>query len=254
MVIDDDDMAEFDYAFLNDPAAQKKVKHTIPMSEVNPQQYEAIFFAGGKGAMFDFPDNKDIQRVVRELYQDDKVVGAVCHGPAALANVVLDNGKPLVANKSVSSFTNAEELLLIPEAESIFPFLLQDKLMAQGAKFNEGPMYLDTVSKDTNLITGQNPWSTWSLAEAMVRELGYKPKYREVTGEENAMRVLLVYAAEGSQQARALISHIADVKREPLARELIAVHSLVAAMRGEPGQFIGLVRLTSYAKSVSNDG
>ena len=120
VIIDDEDMGKFDFAFLNDTDAQNKAKNTIPVDKINPSDYKAVFFVGGKGAMFDFPENKAIQTIVRELYQSDRVVGAVCHGPAALVNVTLDNGQHLLQNKNVSGFTNDEELLLIPDAKTIF--------------------------------------------------------------------------------------------------------------------------------------
>lgn len=140
VVIDDEDMGVYDFAFLNDSVAQYKTSHTIPLNKVVAENYEAVFFVGGKGAMFDFPENKAIQAIVRNYYQSNKVIGAVCHGPAALVNVTLDNGHTLLEDKTVSGFTNEEELLLIPEAASIFPFLLQDKLITQGARFNSGIM------------------------------------------------------------------------------------------------------------------
>ncbi|OUR91913.1 type 1 glutamine amidotransferase domain-containing protein [Flavobacteriales bacterium 34_180_T64] len=253
VVIDDDDMGEFDYAFLNDTIAQYKTSHTIAMNAVVAEEYQAIFFVGGKGAMFDFPDNKAIQSIIRNYYQSGKVIGAVCHGPAALVNVTLDNGRPLIENKKVSGFTNNEELLLIPDAKSIFPFLLQDKLAAQGAKFNEGPMYLENISHDKNLITGQNPWSTWLLAETMIKQLGYTPKYRGITGEENAVKVLKVYENYGSEKAKALIETMASEENTPMSREFIASHSVIAVMQGDVGRFFGLVRLVSYAKSKSKN-
>ncbi len=253
VVIDDDDMGKYDFAFLNDSIAQYKVRHTIPVKDISPEAYEAVFFAGGKGALFDFPENKDIQGIVRHLYQSNKVVGAVCHGPAALVNVTLDTGRPLLENKKVSGFTNNEELLLIPEAKEIFPFLLQDKLVTQGARFNEGAMYLENISRDRNLVTGQNPWSTWVLAETMIVALGYIPKYREITAEENAMKVLIAYEEGGAKKAKELIQQISAVENKPLARQLIAVHSVVAIMRGSIGRFFNLVSLTSYAKSKSKN-
>lgn len=254
VVIDGDDMGIYDYAFLNDPTAQNKTTNTIPLDKVVTQNYEAIFFVGGKGAMFDFPDNKYIQSIVRELYEADKVVGAVCHGPAALVNVMNNNGRPLLENKMVSSFTNDEELLLIPDAETIFPFLLQDKLSEKGARFNKGSMYLEQISHDNNLITGQNPWSTWKLAETMVAQLGYTPKYREITAEENAVEVLRTFETLGSQKAEDLIDHMITVQNKPIDRILIAMHSVMAVMNGEPGRFISLVSLTSYAKEKAIDG
>ena len=251
VIIDDDDMGAFDYAFLNDSIAQHKVKHTLSVDAIKASDYEAVYFVGGKGAMFDFPDNKSIQSIIKELYQSNKVIGAVCHGPAALINVTLDNGRLLLENKRVSGFTNEEELLLIPDAETIFPFLLQDKLSDQGAEFNEGTMYLEHISHDDNLITGQNPWSTWKLAETMIEQLGYTPKYRTITAEEHAVAILKVYETEGLDKAKALIKATTDEGHE-ISRLLFASHGVLAVMKGELGRFSSLVGLTSYAKEVSS--
>ena len=251
VVIDDEDMGAFDYAFLNDKIAQHKAKNTIVVDQITPSDYQAVFFVGGKGAMFDFPENDAIQSIVRELYQSDRVVGAVCHGPAALVNVTLDNGRHLLENKTVSGFTNDEELLLIPEAETIFPFLLQDKLVAQGAQFSEGSMYLEHISHEKNLVTGQNPWSTWKMAETMIQEMGYPPKHRVLTGEENAVEVLMKYEKEGSKKAKALVEKMYVEEQLEIERILIAKHSLIAAMQGDIGRFFGLVGLTSYTKKMS---
>ncbi|PIA79264.1 glutamine amidotransferase [Gaetbulibacter sp. 4G1] len=251
VVLDDDDMGIYDYAFLNDSIAQNKASNTIAINDVSAEDYSAVFFVGGKGAMFDFPENKFIQEIVKKYYQSGKVVGAVCHGPAALVNVTLDNGTHLLENKMVSSFTNEEELLLISDAKSIFPFLLQDKLIAGGAKFNKGAMYLETISHDNNLITGQNPWSTWKLAETIIEQLGYTSKYREITGEENAGKILLVYEREGPDKAKQLIDKLLIQEKKSIDRLLIASHSVIAAMNGEIGRFFGLLGLTSYAKKKS---
>ncbi len=248
VIIDDDDMGPFDYAFLNDTDAQHKTANTIPIDKVIAEAYDAIFFAGGKGAMFDFPENRAIQEIVRTYYEANKVVGAVCHGPAALVNVRLNNGRPLLENKSVSGFTNKEELLLIADAETIFPFMLQDKMLAQGARFNEGAMYLENISHDKNLVTGQNPWSTWVLAETMITQLGYAPKYREITDEENAVTILSIYETEGMQQAKQMIKIMSVKEKKPIKRILIASHSIIGIMKGEMGRFMDMISLTSFAK------
>jgi len=252
VVIDDEDMGTYDFAFLNDSEAQNKTSHTIKLTDVIANNYEAIFFVGGKGAMFDFPNNKAIQSIVRDYYQNNKVIGAVCHGPAALVNVTLDNGQPLLQNKKVSGFTNKEELLLIPDAKTVFPFLLQDKLVDQGATFNEGSMYLEKMSHDTNLITGQNPWSVWVMAEAMIKQLGYTPKMRPITGEENAVRTLMIYETAGVDKAKAFIQETLLKKKEPLSRLLIAKHSIIAAMQGHVNRFSNILTLASYAKKVES--
>jgi len=248
VIIDDEDMGAYDFAFLNDTYAQAKANNTLSMSQVDPNEYEAIYFVGGKGAMYDFPDNPYIQSIVSEYYQSGKVVGAVCHGPAALVNVTLNSGEQLLKGKSVSSFTNKEELFLIPDAETIFPFLLEDQLVENGANFIEGKLYLENVVHDQNIITGQNPWSTWKLAETMIREMGYEPKKREITGEENAVKVLEKYEELGYKSARMMISEMTDSHLE-MNRILIAKHSILAAMQWKIGKTVQLIRLLSYAKN-----
>lgn len=247
VVIDDGDMKDFDYAFLNDATAQAKVTHSIPMKDVDPKEYEAVYFVGGKGAMFDFPDNEHIQSLVKSYYESGKVVGAVCHGPAALVNVTLSDGSPLLANRTVSSFTNEEELLLIPDAAEIFPFLLQDKLTENGAQFNEGFMYLNRVSKDGNLVTGQNPWSTWAVAETIIEQMGYTPKERTITTEENTISVLGMFEAEGYSKAKMTIDQFCTMDTMSIDRELLAVHSIVAAMQFDLLKAVNLIRLLSYS-------
>lgn len=248
VIIDDEDMGEYDFAFLNDPVAQQKIKNTIAMADVDTSLYEAIYFVGGKGAMYDFPDNPHIQSIVSAYYQKGKIVGAVCHGPAALVNVRLEGNKSLLDGRMVSSFTNREELFLIPDAETIFPFLLEDKLVENGASFREGIMYLENVVHDQNLITGQNPWSTWKLAETMISQMGYQPKERIITPEENAIQVLGSYEEEGYQSAKKMIIEMAENELE-MNRTLLAMHGIVAAMQWKLGKSVQLVSLVSLAKS-----
>ncbi len=248
VVLDDEDMGVYDHAFLNDSIAQYKTSHTLAIENVDPKAYQAVFFAGGKGAMFDFPNNKAIQSLVKDYQESDKVIGAVCHGPSALVNVVLDNGQALTENRKVSAFTNKEELLLIPEAHSLFPFLLQDRLIEKGAVFKEGPMYLEQISHDGNLITGQNPWSTWSLAETMVQQMGYEPKYRPSTGEENTVRVLSIYEDKGLAASKETIKSMLGKEQKTIDRGLLARHSIMAVIRGKLSDFYDIIRLAYFVK------
>ncbi|MCV9387317.1 type 1 glutamine amidotransferase domain-containing protein [Reichenbachiella ulvae] len=247
VIIDDEDMGIYDYAFLNDAAAQYKIRHTLAMSDVEPSRYDAIYFAGGKGAMYDFPDNPHIQSVVKAFDQSGKVMGAVCHGPAALVNVRLEGGRSMLADRKVCGFTNEEELFLIPDAQTIFPFLLEDKLADCGAHFQEGQMYLENVVQDQNLITGQNPWSTWTMAETMVKALGYPPKSRIKTPEENTIQVLGIFHTQGYESAKSRISTMMHEGRA-LDRTLLAMHSIVAAMQWDLVKTIKLIALLKHAK------
>ncbi len=238
-VIDDEDMGEFDYAFLNDPVAQQKVRNSIPLSQIAEGEYDAIYFAGGKGALFDFPDNTAIQRLITRHYESGRVIGAVCHGPAALVNVKLSDGKPLLRDKEVCGFTNEEELFIIKDARTIFPFLLQDKIEEQGGIFHEGEMYLNNIVVDGNLVTGQNPWSTIEMTEAMIRQMGHHPKPRVKSGQENAVSVLKAYEIDGYQAAKEeMIENLSEIDHQ-----LIAMHSIVAAMQWRMIKSVDLIRL-----------
>jgi putative intracellular protease/amidase len=244
VVIDGDDMGIFDYAFLNDEEAQTKANNTLLIDDINADDYQAVYFVGGKGAMFDFPENSAIQHLIKTLYQNDKVVAAVCHGPAALVNVKLDNGEMLVANKKISSFTNDEELFLIPNASEIFPFLLQDKLTQQGAKVELGVTYLEQVSQDGKLLTGQNPWSVWPLAENIITALGYKPIPRILTPEEQSINLLMTYENNGYDSAKQSI----DTNKISYLNTLIVMHGVVAFMKWEILKGLELLMLAQALK------
>lgn len=246
VVYDGEDMGAYDYAFLNDQSIQQKLENTLALAKINPDDYEAVYFVGGKGTMFDFPDNPYVQNIAKTLYQNNKVVSAVCHGPAALVNVELDNGEMLIANKQVSAFTNEEELTIIPDAEQIFPFLLESKLVSQGAKFQAGTTYLEKVTQDGKLITGQNPWSVWTLAEKVVAELGYQPKARARTPEEHAIELLMTYEAQGFEAAQA------EMKQKPqeYQRLLIVMHGILAFMQFDIGKGIDLLSLANQIKNL----
>jgi putative intracellular protease/amidase len=246
-VLDDDDMAEFDYAFLNDAAAMQKARNTIKLADVNPADYQAIYFVGGKGAMYDFPQDPQIARLVQSMVAQQKLVLAVCHGPAALALLTNSDGTPWLAGKKVTGFTNAEELLLMSDAEKRFSFLLQSKLEQQGALFVEGPRYLPNLVIDGQLITGQNPWSVWQLAEATVRALGGEPLPRLVSAEERTMQLLQTHQSQGLAAAQSQIERL--LADGPLQRNLVVMMALVGAMAGEWTQSVSLLRLTQQIKN-----
>lgn len=246
-VLDDDDMAEFDYAFLNDAKAMEKARNTIKLADVNPADYQAIYFVGGKGAMYDFPQDPDIARLVQAMVAQQKLVLAVCHGPAALALLTNSDGTPWLTGKKVTGFTNAEELLLMPDADKRFSFLLQSKLEQQGALFAEGPRYLPNLVIDGQLITGQNPWSVWQLAEATVRALGVEPLPRQASAEERTMQLLLINQSAGFDAAVLQINDL--LAQGPLQRNLVLMMGLLAFMAGEGAQGATLLRLTQEIKN-----
>jgi len=155
--------------FLKDAELMAKVLRTIPLSKIDPNEYQAVIFAGGSGTMWDFPNNEHINRIAVSIYQSQGIVSAICHGPAALVDVKLPNGDYLVAGKKVSAFTNEEEEEI--KQTNIIPFLLQDKLIERGAKFVYGKPWKENVVVDGRLITGQNPASAANVAKNIIEKL-----------------------------------------------------------------------------------
>ncbi|GGF08079.1 hypothetical protein GCM10011356_21980 [Kangiella profundi] len=161
--------------FLEDNEAMIKLNNSLPIADITSDEYEGIFIVGGKGAMFDFHNNKALQSSIADIYQSGGVVAAVCHGPAALVNVTLDNGDYLVDGKAVNGFTNTEEKLFGKKWAAQFEFMLENRLQERGGKFESSPMMLSHVAIDGRLITGQNPTSTVDTARAMIKAMGAKP-------------------------------------------------------------------------------
>jgi dienelactone hydrolase/putative intracellular protease/amidase len=144
--------------------------HTARVADADPGEYDAVFFPGGHGAMWDLPGNDAVVSLTRAVYEAGGVVAAVCHGPAALTGVTLTDGSYLVAGKRVAAFTDAEE-----EAAgltSVMPFLLADRLVSRGAIHVPGPDFQAQVITDGRLVTGQNPASARGVAQAVAELLG----------------------------------------------------------------------------------
>ena len=145
------------------------LENTTPISDVSAEDFDAIFLPGGHGTMFDFPDNEKLQKLLREFYEADKTVAAVCHGPAGLVGATLSNGEPLVKGKRVNAFTDAEEAETT--LDQYMPFLLESKLTELGAEFRSSGNWSTHFEVDGNLITGQNPQSTEAVAKEVVKQL-----------------------------------------------------------------------------------
>lgn len=153
--------------FLEQPSLVAKLENTIALEKINPKEYGAILFAGGHGTMWDFADSKEINRITAQIFENQGVVAAVCHGPAALVNVKLSNGKFLVDGKHVTGFSNAEEEAA--KLTAIMPFLLQTTLEERNAKYESAPLWQKKVVVDGRLVTGQNPASAAGVGEAIAK-------------------------------------------------------------------------------------
>lgn len=157
---------EINARYWNDSAFRAKLAATKKLSDLDPADYSAVFFSGGHGTMWDFPDDAAVQKFARAIYEAGSPVGAVCHGPAALVNVKLSDGRYLVADKEVSAFTNSEEEKV--GLAGVVPFLLASKLEERGAKHLPAADFQKQVVASGHLVTGQNPASAAGVAGKMV--------------------------------------------------------------------------------------
>lgn len=148
---------------------KNKIDHSLQPSQVKPDNYSAVFYAGGHGAMWDFADNTELAGIASKIYENGGIVAAVCHGPSGLVNIKLNNGKYLVDGKKINAFTNEEEAEV--KLTNVVPFLLEDKLKERGAKFEKSGLWQNHVVTDQRVITGQNPQSAKSVGEAILKEL-----------------------------------------------------------------------------------
>lgn len=145
----------------NNQTFRNKIANTLTPAQVNPDDYCAIYYAGGHGVMWDFADNTALADICTKIYEKGGVVAAVCHGPAGLVNVTLSNGQKLIAGKHLVSFTNREED--INGTSSVVPYMLENALLDAGCTFEQQKPWSDFTVEDQRLITGQNPMSALTL-------------------------------------------------------------------------------------------
>lgn len=158
--------------FLADEDMRKALAHTPKSSEIRAEDVDILFFAGGHGTMWDFPQDAALAELTARVYERGGVVAAVCHGPAGLVNVRLSDGRHLVAGKQVASFTNAEEDAVgLTEA---VPFLLETALAERGARISKTTNFAAHAVADERLVTGQNPASATKVAELALARLAPK--------------------------------------------------------------------------------
>lgn len=139
-------------------------------SEVNPDDYVAIYYTGGHGVIWDFPDNETLQSLSRKIYESGGFVTSVCHGAAGLLNIKLSDGSLLIKGKEVTGFSNQEEKLAL--LDKVVPYLTQTELLARGAIYKKADEPWATFAvEDHRLITGQNPASGGAVADLLIAAL-----------------------------------------------------------------------------------
>jgi len=157
-------------AFQADVMGGKTTLATVKIEDVkDATAYDVIFYVGGVGVMWDFPDAKVAASTATAIYEAGGLVGGVCHGPAGLLNITLSNGKPLVEGKTVTGFTNEEEAA--SGLTETVPFLLETALKGKGAQFTSVKTWGANVEADGRVLTGQNPASASGVAKEIVAAL-----------------------------------------------------------------------------------
>ncbi|WP_237060100.1 type 1 glutamine amidotransferase domain-containing protein [Microbulbifer sediminum] len=147
--------------FLASGETRQQIQDTPALASVDPSSYAAVIFVGGHGTMWDFPRNEAVNRVAAAIYDRGGVVAAVCHGPAALLGITLEDGSSLIEGRKVTGFTNSEERAV--GLAGTVPFMLEDALESAGAQFSSAADWQSHVVVDGRLITGQNPASAGAL-------------------------------------------------------------------------------------------
>ena len=156
--------------FMDDDGAMKALKTSRPVTEVNAEDYAAIYLPGGHGTMWDLAQTSAVGALIARAYEQGAVIGAICHGPAGLVGATLSSGEPLVKGKRVNSFTDAEERQV--GLDDVVPYLLETRLRELGAEFEcNSENFGSHAVRDGRLVTGQNPASAERLAKLMIETL-----------------------------------------------------------------------------------
>lgn len=152
--------------FDGDKELQTKLANSMILSEVDEQDYDAIFYPGGHGPLWDLANDKTSITLIEDFWKNNKPVAAVCHAPGVFRFVKDSDGAPLVKGKKVTGFSNSEEEAV--QLTDVVPFLVEDELIKLGGDYSKGEDWGSYVLKDGNLITGQNPGSSEETAKELL--------------------------------------------------------------------------------------
>lgn len=158
--------------FKNDAKTQKKINETLALADINFEDYDAVFYPGGHGPLWDLAEDSISAKLIQDFDAANKPIAFVCHAPAALRHVKNAEGEFLVKGKKVTGFSNEEEDAV--QLSTIVPFLVEDMLKAKGGIYSRGKVWEAYAIEDGNLITGQNPASSALVAEILLKKLQRK--------------------------------------------------------------------------------
>jgi putative intracellular protease/amidase len=160
---------EVNRVVLADDDFQNRINNSIPVSQINIDDYDAVFYPGGFGLLSDLATNASFAQLAAKHYENGGVIAAVCHGPAALLPITLSNGDSLLSSKSVTGFTREEEIDFGTIDD--IPFLLEESLSRKAVRFSKVQPWHELVIVDGRVITGQNPTSAHGVGKALVTSL-----------------------------------------------------------------------------------
>lgn len=155
--------------FYEDSTLINKVAYSLKLSDIKQDDFDAVFYPGGHGPLWDLAIDKDSIKLIEAFYNHQKPIAFVCHAPAALVNVKVKNGESLIKGKELTNFSNTEEEAV--KLTKVVPFLLEDELKKHGAIYTKGENWTSYVKQDGLLITGQNPASSEAVAKLLLEAL-----------------------------------------------------------------------------------
>ena len=155
--------------FAEDSQAQKRLANTLRLDSIDAGEFDAVFYPGGHGPLWDLAEDRDSICLIEKFYGDGKPLGLVCHAPGALRHTKNADGTPLVKGKKVTGFSNTEEEAV--QLTDVVPFLLEDMLTSNQGLYTKGDDWASFVVVDKNLLTGQNPASSEAVAKEMIQLL-----------------------------------------------------------------------------------
>jgi putative intracellular protease/amidase len=160
-----------DWEYYADEVFRSKLANTLRPEEINPDDYNIIYYAGGHGVVWDFADNEALQKIACSIYEKGGIVSSVCHGAVGLFNIKLSDGTLLIKGKTLTGFANSEEIAA--ELEDHMPYLTEDVLKSRGANYVKAEQdFVSFAVADGRLVTGQNPQSGGAVADKVLEVLG----------------------------------------------------------------------------------
>lgn len=160
---------ELTHRYKADAAAQKALANTLALSDVRQEDFDAVFYPGGHGPLWDLAESQQSIALLESFDRAGKPIGLVCHAPGVLRHVKAADGRPLVAGRKVTGFTNGEEAAV--GLTDVVPFLIEDEFKRQQAVYLKGPDWGPFIVEDGKLVTGQNPASSEGVAQALLKLL-----------------------------------------------------------------------------------